>query len=182
MTDVQTHPADPQSSTAGQAPSPRAIVLRMGTFFMGVGTILLLSSCCFWSRSGTALREIESGTTAAWIATAMVVTSLVGGLGLTSCGVGLRGEMRWSGVWAMIVSGTMLAVYAACLTLQWRSSGLGWNLVLPALLTGLSVLLFLGAFASAACLSASPPPLDQSDVRDDLLQRLRTEHKQERPR
>ena len=176
--------AQPTTEVAeSNEPSPRAFATTTGFVFQIVSVGFLLGSCCAGTLAGwTAERASDPGSR--WIdflaseqrATALgviiLLTTMIGGVGLLAAGIGLQGEHPNSGKLAMIVSGAMtvvlfgLGVFLYIETVSWL------HVVVPFGAGAVCAVLFLLAGHSAAILKAHPPPADRNVAPADFVDPL----------
>ena len=105
------------------------------------------------------------------------VATFVCGFGLFAAGLGLQGEHPRSGVAGMVVSGVLLAVWAACLLTLLLAGGTLIQGILAAGMGLLATVLFLLAGNSARVLRLHPPPADLNVVTDEFLEARRRERR-----
>lgn len=178
---------------AGDAtePSPRAFAALVGKAYIALGAMLSLGSCCFWSFSGSLIdktpvrmnhladlftpEHLPTG-----LALLVFLTAFVGGMGILAAGVGLNGELRRSGYLAMFASGWPTVAWIVCGVVLYRASAPVGLILLSAALAVFGIILFVLALLAAGVLAAYPPPQDQSVVRDDVLEQMKTRRRRER--
>ncbi len=167
---------DVQASDA----SPRAFVTATGFVFQIVGFVLVMGGCVLWGFAGfvedrldepinTASDYFKSEALAATVSLACILTTGVAGLGLLGTGLGLQGENRSSGQWALVVTGVLAAVWWGGAVTFWIISAPIWKIIVAAFSAGAGSVLFLLAGNSARILKLHPPPDDLNVVTDEFL-------------
>jgi hypothetical protein len=184
--DAEIEPADTDSE-----PHPRAFVTATGFALQGAGLVFLAVAAVYWLISGRVQKLADGridrladyfatpnlGLTAI---TGLVLAAVCGGLAMITFGLGMQGEMRRSGIGAMVVAGamTLIGVAAAAVFLaagpDWMGSGVAaaWTLV--------SGILFLLAGNSTSILRRFPPPKDQNVVDDAWIQEYHRKRRESR--
>lgn len=180
MPDDSSDPSSDDSRAVNET-SPRAFATTTGVVFQIVGLAFLLAGGSYWVISGRLerLAPVPIDTTAAFldpaniiltVTTANVLTLVTGGLALAAFGVGLQGELRRSGTYAMIAAG-LLTIVELVSVILFVAFGPAWiRMVVVFLLAVVNAILFLLAGQSASILKAHPPPPDQSVVDDAWLE------------
>lgn len=159
------------SDESGNSPSPRAFCHATGFVYQGVGMVLALGACCWWSFSGRIQDEVRPGlqdsqaasapaetTGHQYWAMAGVVLSLVGGLGIAVLGLGMQHDRVVSAVWAKWVT-LAVAVYFWCYLGMaiFVLPGAISRIVMPLGMAALWTVLFLMAGVSVETLKRHPP-------------------------
>ncbi|MCH8969124.1 MAG: hypothetical protein IIA66_08410, partial [Planctomycetes bacterium] len=91
-------------------------------------------------------------------------------------GLGLQGENRSSGQWALIVTGVLAAVWWGGAVTFWIISAPIWKIIVAAFSAGAGSVLFLLAGNSARILKLHPPPDDLNVVSDEFLDKYSHRH------
>lgn len=193
-------PASPDANTKSEVasgPSPRAFCHATGFIYQGVGMVLALGACCWWSFAGRIQDEVrpideerqvvELRTDAAphqhW-AMAGVVLSFVGGLGLAVLGLGLQHDRPASAPCAKWMTLIVAVFYwAYLLSAIFLLPGAVTRVALPGIMAVVWTVLFLLAGVSHQQMRAHPPdprsfptawtPRDEDDLRKALSPRSR---------
>ena len=171
---------------AGDA-SPRAFVTATGYVFQIVGLVLVLGGCVLWGFVGFVEDRLDEpinvagdyfkrDALAATVSLACILTTLVAGLGLIGTGLGLQGENRSSGRWALVVTGALAAVWGGGALTFWFISAPIWKIIVAAFSAGAGSVLFLLAGNSARILKLHPPPDDLNVVSDEFLDKYMPRH------
>jgi len=172
-----------QSSDA----SPRAFVTATGYVFQVVGFVLVIGGCVLWGFAGFVEDRLDEPikTTGDYfkgdalvttVSLACILTTLVAGLGLLGTGLGLQGENRSSGQWALVVTGVLAAVWWGGAVTFWIISAPIWKIIVAAFSAGAGSVLFLLAGNSARILKLHPPPADLNVVSDEFLDKYSRRH------
>ncbi len=175
------------SSVQGDKPpsDTRMFMRGTGTLFQAMGIALLLTACGVWAISGYVVKPVSnppqqwrSYLTSEHLPASLlalgILTSFVGGLGLSAAGIGLQGERPSSGRAALIVCGVLsillLAIAFSCVVFAklWIGGAIATALGLVA------TVLFLFAWRCASDIKRDPPPPD-SVVTDEFLENYRRE-------
>jgi hypothetical protein len=173
-------------SQSGDA-SPRSFVTATGYVFQIVGFVLVMGGCVLWGFAGfvedrldepinTASDYFKSDALAATVSLACILTTVVAGLGLLGTGLGLQGENRSSGQWALVVTGVLAAVWWGGAVTFWIISAPIWKIIVAAFSAGAGSVLFLLAGNSARILKLHPPPDDLNVVTDEFLDKYSHRH------
>lgn len=183
MTQDSSKPPPPTEVAGANEPSPRAFATTTGFVFQIVSVGFLLGSCCAGALAGwTAERASDPGSR--WIdflaseqrATALgviiLLTTMIGGIGLLTAGIGLQGEHPKSGRLAMIVTGAMTVVLFGLGVVLYIETGSWLRVVVPFGAGAVCAVLFLLAGHSAAILKAYPPPADRNVAPADFVDPL----------
>lgn len=160
--------------------NPRAFVTATGFIFQVVGAVFAASGCVLWSVSGFLEAPLDEpinvlsdyareGALARTIGLACVATTFVAGLGLIATGLGLQGERRTSGRWALVFAAVLAVVWCAGAISLWWVSAAYWKIIVAAFVAGAGTILLLMAGNSARILKLHPPPDDQNVVSDEWL-------------
>ncbi len=175
-----------EEAQSGDA-SPRAFVTATGYVFQIVGFVLVTGGCVLWGFSGFVEDRLEEpinmagdyfkgDALAATVSLVCILTTLVAGLGLLGTGLGLQGENRSSGQWALIVTGVLAAVWWGGAVTFWIISAPIWKIIVAAFSAGAGSVLFLLAGNSARILKLYPPPDDLNVVSDEFLDKYSRRH------
>ncbi len=167
--------------------SPRAFVTATGFVFQIVGFVLVMGACVLWGFAGFVEDRLDepinmagdyfrSDALAATVSLVCILTTLVAGLGLIGTGLGLQGENRSSGRWALIVTGVLAAVWWGGALTFWFISAPIWKIIVAAFSAGAGSVLFLLAGNSARILKLHPPPDDLNVVSDEFLDKYKPRH------
>ncbi|OWY70418.1 hypothetical protein B7486_16660 [cyanobacterium TDX16] len=194
-TPPESSPAASENTGSTPTPSPRAFCQATGFIYQGVGVVLMLGSCCFWSFSGRVQEEarpteagraiVEAAKDFApqqfW-AMGAVVLLFAGGLAIAALGLGLQHERPASASWA---KWTTLAVAIYFWAYLWMST-LVWEratarIALAAVMALAWTVLFLLAGASVAEMRKNPPEPKSSQSQwtardEDDLRRASSPH------
>ncbi len=165
---------------AGEA-SPRAFVTATGFVFQIIGFGLVMGACVLWAFAGFVEDRLDEPINTvgdyfrgdaleATVSLACILTTLVSGLGLLGTGLGLQGENRHSGQWALVVTGGLAGVWWGGSVTFWLISAPIWKIVVAAFAAGAGTVLFLLAGNSARILKLHPPPHDLNVVSDEFLE------------
>lgn len=160
--------------------NPRAFVTATGFIFQVVGMVLAAGGCVLWSVSGFLEAPLDEpinvlsdyareGALARTVGLACIATTLIAGLGLIATGLGLQGERRTSGRWALVFAAVLAVVWCAGAICLWLISAPYWKVIVAAFFAGAGTILFLMAGNSARILKRHPPPDDQDAVSDEWL-------------
>ena len=162
-------------------PSPRAFVTTSGFVFQTVGAAYFLAGGAYWFISGSvqerATVRIDSvmdyfaePNLLLTVTTALILSSVGGGLALIAFGLGMQGETPRSGIGASIAAGMLTATGLAG-TVLYLALGPAWlRAVAAGLYTVVNGILFLLAGHSASILKRHPAPPDRSMVNDAWLE------------
>ena len=99
-----------------------------------------MGGCVLWGFAGfvedrlnepinTAGDYFKSDALVATVSLACILTTLVAGLGLLGTGLGLQGENRSSGQWALVVTGVLAAVWWGGAVTFWMISAPIWKII-----------------------------------------------------
>ncbi len=168
------------NAQTGEA-NPRAFVTATGFVFQVLGFVLAGGGCLLWSISGFLEDELDQpinvvsdyvrrGVLSKTIALVCIVTTSIAGLGLIATGLGLQGERRGSGLWALAVTGILALVWWGSMVGFVWVSAVYWKIIVAAFFAGISTVLFLLAGNSSRILKLYPPPDDLSVVSDEFLE------------
>lgn len=170
-TPPESSPASSENAGSTPIPSPRAFCQATGFIFQGVGVVLMLGSCCFWSFSGRVQEEArptEAGrmvvevakdfTPQQFWALGAVVLLFAGGLAIAVLGLGLQHERPSSASWAKWTTFAMAIYFWAYLCMativwEWATA----RIALAAVMALAWTVLFLLAGASVAEMRKNPP-------------------------
>ena len=112
----------------------------------------------------------RQGALARTVGLVCIATTLITGLGLIATGLGLQGERRTSGRWALVFATALAVVWCAGAICLWWISAAYWKVIVAAFFAGAGTILFLMAGNSARILKLHPPPDEQNAVSDEWLQ------------
>lgn len=160
--------------------SPRAFVTATGFVFQMIGFVFAVGGCLLWSLTGfleQPLAEpinvvgdyVQRGAVARTITLACLVLTLLSGVGLIATGIGMQGERRGSGRWALAITGVLAAVWLTATIGYWWFSAAPWKIITAAFFTGVGTVLFLLAGNSARILKLHPPPTDANVASEEFL-------------
>lgn len=183
-------PFEPGAGEPGNAaPSPRAFCHATGFVYQGVGMVLALGACCWWSFAGRIQDEVRPIDEARQVvqirkdaaphqywAMAGVVLSFVGGLGLAVLGLGLQHDRPVSATCAKWTTLAMtLFFWAYFLMAIFILPGAVTRILLPGMMAVVWTILFLLAGVSHQQMRSYPPdprssqsawtPRDEDDLR-----------------
>jgi len=163
------HESSPASTDS--SPSPRVFCQATGFIYQGVGVVLMLGSCCFWSFSGRVQDEAkptEAGRVVVeaakdfapqqYWAMGAVVLLFAGGLAIAALGLGLQHERPASASWAKWTTLALAIYFWAYLwmaTLVWERATA--RIALAAIMALAWTVLFLLAGSSVAEMRKNPP-------------------------
>ena len=164
---------------AGDA-SPRAFVTATGYVFQIVGFVLVMGGCVLWGFAGFVEDRLDEpinmvgdyfkgDARVRTVSLACIISTLVSGLGLIATGLGLQGENRSSGQWALVVTGVLAAVWWGGAVTFWIISAPIWKIIVAAFSAGAGSVLFLLAGNSARILKLHPPPADANVASEEFL-------------
>ena len=170
--------------------SPRAFAIGTGRVLQTAGVLLFVGAFVLWafghrwiprfSPPPVCLADYFKGPNFVRMVVGLnLAAAIIGGLGLFAAGIGLAGEQRGSGRAAIGFTGLLAAFYiVSALAFVWETAWFAAG-VASLIALGMGILLLL-ALDSAATLRRNPPPLDQSAVTDEVLERLRRERDERR--
>ena len=175
-----------EEAQSGEA-SPRAFVTATGYVFQVVGFALVMGACVLWGFAGfiedrldepinTVGDYFKPDALVATVSLVCILTTLVSGLGLLGTGLGLQGENRSSGRWALGVTGVLAGVWWGGAATFWFISAPIWKIIVAAFSAGAGSVLFLLAGNSARILKLHPPPDDLNVVSDEFLDKYSRRH------
>jgi len=187
MTQHSDMPPDRHNDQPPAAPSPRAFCHATGFIYQGVGFVLAVGACCWWSFAGRIEGAIDvrkvidtspqvaalSEPATLWHMAAVVLT-FVGGMVLAVLGLGLQHDRPRSGPVAKWVTGLMALFYGSYFVWALFHPGAG-RAVVAGIMAGVWIVAFLLAGVSCEQLRRHPPrpeevastwtPDDEDDLR-----------------
>ena len=186
MPDDIASPEGPPNDDAvdhGPPPDPHAFVADCGQLFIGIGIALMCGTCCAWvvaeritSPAGRVLTSDDladrwldhlfGAEAITAVVTVCLMLTLLAGLALLTCGVGLYALRR-------LAAQLAVGVTAGAVAGAWLIARAGWLYgIVPGVMALLFLLLVPLALRAAHLLKVNPPPPDHNVATEEFLEEL----------